>query len=346
MNLLGLIMLNSEKLKKLILAHKEGKDELFNKIIDSIILEEEASNRFHVAKDLKNALAVRGKIKEKDFSTLRTQVESMKNLVFITDPFVDETNIFLNLKTKDFLDRLYIEHSNKKKLLQAGLKPKNRLLFYGPPGTGKTLTAHYIATILGLPLCIVQLSNVVSSLMGDTASNLAKIFTFINSNPCVLLIDEFDTFAKSRNDSNDVGELQRIVNTLLQNLDSFNTTDSVVIAATNYDKALLDSAVWRRFDGVLEFELPSVKELTQFLQYTLNGITFNDNFEVTAKLFKNFSYAEIKHVLNESLKTMIISNKSELRHEDIKKELVRLSLGKNISKNKIITKKKNTKLKK
>lgn len=331
-------MANTEKLKKLILAHKEGKDDLFNKVVDSIILEEEASNRFDAAKELRTALSYR-QMKGKDFSVLKGQLDTMKNLVFVTDPFVDETNIFLNPKMKVFLDRLYLEHSNKKKLQHAGLKPKSKLLFYGPPGTGKTLTAHYIATILGLPLCIVQLSHVVSSLMGDTASNLSKIFNFISSNPCVLLIDEFDTFAKNRGDSNDVGELQRIVNTLLQNLDSHSASESIVIAATNYDESLLDQAVWRRFDGVLKFEIPTSGEVIHFLKYILNGVSYKGSFELTAKLFKNFSYAEIKIVINESLKTMVISNKNELTIDGLKKELLHFSPERSGTERKVLSKK-------
>lgn len=339
-------MVNTEKLKKLIMAHNEGKDDLFNKVVDSIILEEEASNRYEIAKDLRNALSKRTQSKNKDFAVLRNQIDSMKNLVMMSDPFVDESSIFLTPRMKAFIDRLYLEHSNKKRLFQAGLKPKSKLLFYGPPGTGKTLTASYIATILGLPLCIVQLSHVVSSLMGDTASNLSKIFSFVSETPCVLLIDEFDTFAKTRGDLNDVGELQRIVNTLLQNLDSLSTSESIVIAATNYDESLLDQAVWRRFDGVLKFEIPSSEELTKFLKYSLNGVHFEGSFQVLAKLFQNYSYAEIKNILNESLKTMVIAHKNELSLENVKRELSLVTSEGQMGKSKVLTRNKKTKTKK
>lgn len=337
--------MNPEKLKKLILAHKEGKNELFDKVVDSIILEEEASNRFDVAKDLRNVMLTRNSIKPKEFNLLRSEVESIKNLIFVSDPFVDETNLFLTDKSKQFLDRIYLEHSNKKKLIQAGLKPKNKLLFYGPPGTGKTLTAHYIATFLGLPLCVVQLSKVVSSLMGDTATNLTKIFNFISHTPCVLLIDEFDTFAKNRGDFNDVGEIQRIVNTLLQSLDTLSSSDSIVIAATNYDETLLDHAVWRRFDGVVRFELPNNDSILNFLKYTLNGVNFSGDLKLAAKLFKGRSYAEIKTVLNESLKTMIISGKKEIGLSSLKTEMSNLNL-RDTSKNKVLTQRRNSKPKK
>lgn len=339
-------MVNTEKLKKLIIAHNEGKDDLFNKVVDSIILEEEASNRYDIAKELKSVLSKRAQSKGKDFAVLRNQLDSMKNLVLISDPFVDETSIFLTPRMKVFIDRLYLEHSNKKKLLQAGLKPKSKLLFYGPPGTGKTLTASYIATILGLPLCVVQLSHVVSSLMGDTASNLSKIFSFVSATPCVLLIDEFDTFAKTRGDLNDVGELQRIVNTLLQNLDSLSTSESIVIAATNYDESLLDQAVWRRFDGVLRFEIPSTDELVKFLKYSLNGVQFDSSYDSLAKLFQSFSYAEIKSVLNESLKTMVMQNKNELSLDCIKKELNSIKAERYLGKSKAISNSKKTNAKK
>ena len=310
-------MIDPQKLKKLVLAHKDGKDELFNKVLDSIILDEEASNRFESAKELKSVLNLKSSAKE--VSAFKTQVDSLKNLVIFKDPFVDETNIFLTPETKKFVDRLYLEHSNKKKLLSANLQPKSKILFYGPPGTGKTYTAHYIATVLGLPLGIVQLSNVISSFMGDTAANLAKIFAFASRNPCVLLIDEFDTFAKERNQPNDVGELQRIVNTLLQTLDSISTADSLIIATTNHE-GLLDYAVWRRFEGVLEFKNPSKEEISAYLDYLLSGVKFKGAKGTLLTTLAGMSYSEIGLVIKESLKTMLISNQGELSLEVIKAE--------------------------
>lgn len=310
-------MIDPQKLKKLVVAHKDGKDELFNKVLDSIIQDEEASNRFESAKDLKSVLSYKSSSKE--LSAFKSQVDSLKNLVLFKDPFVDETNIFLPAEIKRFVDRLYQEHSNKKKLLSANLQPKSKILFYGPPGTGKTYTAHYIATVLGLPLGIVQLSNVISSFMGDTAANLAKIFAFASRNPCVLLIDEFDTFAKERNQPNDVGELQRIVNTLLQTLDSISTSDSLIIATTNHE-GLLDYAVWRRFEGVLEFKNPSKEEISSYLEYLLSGVKFKGVKSSLLTVLSGMSYSEVSLVVKESLKTMLITNQSELTLDLIKSE--------------------------
>lgn len=149
------------------------------------------------------------------------------------------------------LKSLIDEWLNMGRLLAAGLEPSRTVLLSGPPGVGKTLAATYLAEQLHLPLVTLNLASAVNSLLGKTGNNLVKVLSYARSQPCVLLLDEFDTFAKRRDDGQDVGELKRVVNVLLQAIDEWPAT-SLLVAATNHEE-LLDRAVFRRFDFWLRF---------------------------------------------------------------------------------------------
>ena len=129
------------------------------------------------------------------------------------------------------------------------------LLMYGPPGTGKSRLARYIAKELGLDLYVARLDGLISSFLGSTSKNIRALFDFAAKTPCVLFLDEFDAIAKLRGDSQELGELKRVVNSFIQNLDTLGS-QSIVIAATNHQE-LLDSAIWRRFSYRLALDFPA-----------------------------------------------------------------------------------------
>lgn len=139
-----------------------------------------------------------------------------------------------------------------------GVAPANRLLIYGPPGTGKTTIAMRLARDLGLPLVLSRSDALVSSLLGQTSRNIRNIFEFAESTPSVLFLDEFDALAKDRKDSREIGELQRVVIALLQNIDAMDPS-TILVAATNHPE-LLDPAIWRRFEFTVQVDLPSPSE--------------------------------------------------------------------------------------
>ncbi|GMG82563.1 ATP-binding protein [Paralimibaculum aggregatum] len=150
---------------------------------------------------------------------------------------------------QETIEGLLGEWRNGGALQAIGVEPTRSLLVYGPPGTGKTLTAHYIAEQLGLPMVTARIDGLISSFLGTTARNIANLFDFANRYACVLLLDEFDALAKLRDDPHEIGEIKRVVNTLLQNLDR-RRAFGITIAITNHD-GLLDPAVWRRFETQL-----------------------------------------------------------------------------------------------
>lgn len=199
--------------------------------------------------------------------------------------------------------------NNSSKLELAGVDIKKTLLLYGKPGCGKTSIANYICEQTGLPLVVARLDGIVSSLLGSTAKNIRKIFEYASSFPCILFLDEFDAVAKARDDIHELGELKRVINSLLQNIDAMPPS-SVLIAATNHQK-LLDPAVWRRFIQKVEVDLPDDEEIASLM------CVFSESFENTSinekqkmlliNAFRGISPSDIKNVYDKAKVKCIIS---------------------------------------
>lgn len=157
------------------------------------------------------------------------------------------------------LDAIVKERQLLVELSTAGVEPTRSALLIGPPGVGKTLAARTLASRLGLPLLTLDLAAVMSSFLGKTGNNVRAVLEYGRQQPSVLLLDEFDAIAKRRDDAADVGELKRLVNVLLQAVDDW-PAEGLLVAATNHPE-LLDPAVWRRFDLVVEFPRPTAGEV-------------------------------------------------------------------------------------
>ena len=192
-------------------------------------------------------------------------------------------------------------------LLDAGLLPTRSLLFVGAPGVGKTLAARWLATQLDRPLLTLDLAAVMSSFLGRTGGNIRVVLDYARKFPCVLLLDEFDAIAKRRDDSSEIGELKRLVTVLLQEVDNW-PADGLLIAATNHPE-LLDPAVWRRFDRVVEFPLPSYPELKHTIELLIGADAVGNEQALIVPLALSLigkSFAEVTRQINTARRSAVV----------------------------------------
>ena len=212
------------------------------------------------------------------------------------------------------LDRIVREHELRHLLAESGLTPTERIMLTGRPGTGKTMTALHLAARLGLPLLRAEPSVVITSLLGQSARNVTKMFSFAAQQPCVLLLDELDAYARRRDDEFDIAEPKRLVNTLLLEIDRWPSC-SVLIAATNHPK-LLDHAVTRRFDAVLPLPAPNHAARLRIITAVLAGAGWAIDerlLEIVAMSTEGLSGSDLETDTRDALRAAILGE-SGLEH--------------------------------
>jgi len=235
-------------------------------------------------------------------------------------------------------------------LLKNDLQPTRSAIFTGKPGLGKTITAQWLAQQLDLPFLVLDLTTVMSSYLGKTGANLRAALDYAKTNKCVLLLDEIDSIAKKRGDSGDVGELKRLVTVILQEIENW-PNKSLLLAATNHPE-LLDPAIWRRFDHIIEFEMPDAdlrksaiklflnkdfKKLTKWvdlLAFMYKGLSLSEIERTIIQIRRTLLLSEtpIEDVITENIRHMILRN--DLDKKELKKHLVELISKKKISQRK------------
>ncbi len=227
-------------------------------------------------------------------------------LIDVRRPTKSLDDIVLRDETNSRVNRFLHEFAKREVLARYGLCPKLKLLFFGPPGNGKTLCAEIIAAEMQLPLLYVRFDSLIGSYLGETASNLRRVFDYARAGVGVLFFDEFDAIGKHRDDRNDVGELKRVVNSFLQLLDNYDGRGPIV-AATNYEN-ILDYALWRRFDDAIYFPQPNEQELELYLKMRLSGFRL-EGFSVrdAAAWCLGCSFSTANRVVTDSIKTMALA---------------------------------------
>tara|TARA_E500000305_G_scaffold111420_2_gene123573 strand:+ start:245946 stop:247115 length:1170 start_codon:yes stop_codon:yes gene_type:complete len=234
----------------------------------------------------------------------------------------DSIGICLGESQQEALERFFACFEAADRLAAHGLEMASSMLVYGPPGCGKTQFANFIASKVGLPIVTARMDSLISSYLGSTAKNIRALFDYASSHPCVLFLDEFDALAKMRDDSRELGELKRVVISLLQNIDILGR-NHILIAATNHAH-LLDQAVWRRFATRLYLGFPDAECRRNILCMFLRNMADNDVVEMLVGLTAGESGAQIRDIAEEAVRHAVINQKDSISTEDARDICVQL----------------------
>jgi SpoVK/Ycf46/Vps4 family AAA+-type ATPase len=230
----------------------------------------------------------------------------LAGILSVSYPDVRLADMILAPETEARLHRVLVEHRQQVKLRDHGLHPRSKLLLTGPPGSGKTLTAKALAGELRLPLFAIMLDGLITKFMGETAAKLRLVFDAMKRTSGVYLFDEFDAIGSKRRATNDVGEVRRILNSFLSMLEEA-ALGSLVIAATNHPE-LLDPALFRRFDDVVEYELPSPELIRRTLLSRFSSLDTTDvDWHVVAAKAEGLSYADIVKACEDAAKEAVLT---------------------------------------
>lgn len=316
-------MASADQLKALLKSHIDGDDAQFYSIAMQLAAHEAKVGHGKLAKDLR---ALIDKAKAHPYDTQPVPIPLAKprgeltGLLSVTYPKLRLVDMVLSVTVKHRLDRLIKEHMHIHKIRSHGLAPRKKLLLVGPPGTGKTLTASVLAGELGLPLFVVRLDSLMTKYMGETAAKLRLIFDAIEQTRGVYLFDEFDSIGSQRGLANDVGEIRRVLNSFLQMVEQDNS-DSLLLAATNHPD-ILDHALFRRFDDVVEYQLPEIQEIVKTLKTKLTSFAVPDIlWKEVAEAASGLSYGDITRACEDTIKDAIIHDKDNVTQVDIIKSI-------------------------
>lgn len=303
-------MATAEQVKCLVKAYANHDDEKFTTVALQIAAHEARVGHDAVARDLKKEIDLISKKKPETY-----RIEPVNPLFLFSSPSVRESDLIVSADLATRIERVLIEFRNRRKLQSYGYANRRKLLLEGVPGTGKTLTASVIASELGLPLYTVQMDKLVSKFMGETSSKLRQVFDAMYTDEGVYFFDEFDAIGSDRSFDNEVGEMRRILNSFLQFIE-LDSSDSIIISATNNQK-LLDKALFRRFDDVLHYDLPTRGEISKLYEYKLGCIA--PYLMVSERLIDEslgLSHAEIVRVLDDAIKSSIL-HENQIKEQEI-----------------------------
>lgn len=305
-------MASSAQLKALLHAHVSGDIERFRSVALQVAAHEAKIGHVKLAEELRE-LVKKAKSQQQVVSISKRQRDS-SGLLNITSPSTKLSDLVLNKESRSQLDRIIKEVSHINELRSHGLNARRKILLVGPPGTGKTYTASALAGELGYPLFEVRLDSVITKFMGETSLKLRQIFDSIDSVRGVYFFDEFDALGADRASDNDVGEARRILNSLLTMIEQDNST-SLIICATNYSE-LLDRALFRRFDDVINYHLPSAPNIENLLVRRLKPYApARISWKARAAKAEGLSAADVKVIADDVVKEILLSKATKFKAE-------------------------------
>ena len=318
-------MASADQLKALLKSHFEGDDGHFYAVAMQLAAHEAKLGHGKLAEELRSMIDA-GKVQSSPVSIGKRPTPiiqprgEMTTLLDASYPKARLAEIVLDTTTEEHLQRLIKEQRNFAKIQAHGLSPRRKILLVGPPGTGKTLTASVLGGELGIPLFVVRLDALITKFMGETAAKLRQVFDTIASVRGVYFFDEFDAIGAQRGFTKDVGEIRRVLNSLLQMLER-DESNSVIIAATNHPQAL-DYALFRRFDDVIEYGLPNRPRIIAVLKFKLSGFKIvKPVWDNLAEIAEGLSHAELTRAVQDAIKDAVIHDRTTLTSVDLKKML-------------------------
>ncbi len=317
--------MKAELMKRLFRAVAEEDLESAGRICRAVVSEERGKGHEELASRLEKILDTKTETqteklkKEKQSpSGMASLPEKIHNELYTLIPYESlRHHMVLPDSVEKRLRRIEVEYTRKELLATYGLKSRKKILLYGSPGNGKTLSAERLAWNTGLPLVKVRFDSLISSYLGETASNLRKLFELFKEKPVVLFLDECDSIARSRTEGNDVGEIPRIANVLLQFLEEYDLP-GILVAATNLEQTL-DTAFFRRFDDIFQLPKPGSEQIRGLLKMALSSFDLSRsiNWKEIIRKLEGKSAAFIEKAAHDAAKNAIFHDRRMVTQEDL-----------------------------
>lgn len=308
-------MARADQIKALIRSHLKREDERFLTIALQLAASEAKKGHSTLAQDIRSLVDSR----PKHGVTVVSISNDLADLIHEGSIGGDISSLVVRDGLKSRIDRIIKEFCQTDKLAKFGLKNRRKILLSGPPGTGKTMTAAALAARTGLDFYVVQIDRLITKYLGETGAKVRQIFSMIRERPAVYLFDEFDAIGTQRGSENDVGEMRRVLNALLQFIEK-DDSRSIIVAATN-NMSSLDSALFRRFDDILLYEKPNAEETVALIENRLGAFRGRFSSKSLVPLAKGLSHAELTQACDDAIKESVLADRTRVTKETLARML-------------------------